>query len=186
VADLFAFTQAYAGEVGAAAGKTADQRARAGRVVFDLEVKRVPYRPEEVGDGFDGASPGELERRLVETVRAAGVAGRVAFRSFDHRSVRAVRRLAPDIPAAVLVAETAPVDPAALARQADAGTYCPGYDFLDEVQVRQLHAAGVRVVPWTVNEPEDWARLVLWGVDGITTDYPDRLASWLRENGITF
>jgi glycerophosphoryl diester phosphodiesterase len=184
VAELFAFAGAYAGDLGAAAGKTAGQRERAGCVRFDLELKRVPFRPGVVGDGFDGEAPGLLERRLVEVVRSEGMAGRSAVRSFDHRSVRAVRRLAPELPAAVLIAETAPVDPVALVRQADAQAYCPGFEFLDEPQVRRLHAAGVRVVPWTVNEPEDWERLVAWGVDGLTTDYPDRLAAWLRQQCI--
>ena len=78
------------------------------------------------------------------------------------------------------------MSPGELARAADAQVYCPGYEFLDAAQVRAAHAAGIRVLPWTVNEPSEWARLVEWGVDGITTDYPDRLAIWLRERGIVF
>ena len=67
----------------------------------------------------------------------------------------------------------------ALVRAADAQVYGPDFHFLDEEQVRQCHAAGVRVLPWTVNDPADWERLAAWGVDGITTDYPNRLAAWL-------
>ena len=37
------------------------------------------------------------------------------------------------------------------------------------------HALGLRVVPWTVNEAADMRRLMALGVDGITTDRPDRL-----------
>jgi len=44
----------------------------------------------------------------------------------------------------------------------------------------------VRVLPWTVNDPEHWLVLLGWGVDGITTDYPDRLARVLRERGVEF
>jgi glycerophosphoryl diester phosphodiesterase len=73
-----------------------------------------------------------------------------------------------------------PVEPAELARRADAAIYCPEYNFLDAASVAVLHAAGVRVLPWTVNRPADWARLIAWGVDGICTDYPDRLAEHLR------
>jgi glycerophosphoryl diester phosphodiesterase len=40
------------------------------------------------------------------------------------------------------------------------------------------------VIPWTVNEARDWERLVAWGVDGITTDYPDQLADWLRKQHV--
>jgi glycerophosphoryl diester phosphodiesterase len=151
-------------------------------VLFDLELKRVPYYPQTVGDDFDGEAPGLLERR----VRAAGVEGRTRVRSFDHRSVRAVKRVAPELAGAVLIEETAPVDPAALTRSAGADVYCPDYRFLDAAQVRACHAAGVRVLPWTVNDEADWLRLLDWGVDGITTDYPDRLADLLRRRGVEF
>jgi glycerophosphoryl diester phosphodiesterase len=184
--DLFGFAAAYAGEPGAAADKTTEQRRRARRVVFDLELKRVPYHPEVIGDTFDGEAPGLLEWRVAEAIRAAGVEARTRVRSFDHRCVRAVKQAAPDLTGAVLIAETAPVDPAALAKAAGADTYCPDYRFLDAAQVRACHAAGVRVLPWTVNEAADWRRLIDMGVDGITTDYPDRLAVLLRSRGIEF
>jgi glycerophosphoryl diester phosphodiesterase len=186
VAELFAFAEAYAGEMGERAGKSEGQRANVRRLRFDLELKRIPFRPEVIGDFFDGREPGLLEQTVVQAVRTSGMLERVSVRSFDHRSVLALHRLEPRLPAAVLVADTAPVSPALLARQADAGTYCPGLEFLDEAQVRQAHAEGIRVVPWTVNDPVDWVRLLEWGVDGITTDYPDRLAALLHERGIAF
>jgi glycerophosphoryl diester phosphodiesterase len=183
--DLFAFAAAYAGDLGRQAGKTEEQRAKAAQVRFDLEVKRTPFRPKFIGDGFDGDSPGLLEDRLVQEVLTAGVVGRTSVRSFDHRSVRAVRRLEPRLNAGVLIAETAPVSPAALAEQADAQDYCPDFRFLDQRIVEQCHAQGVRVLPWTVNETGDWQRLLDLGVDGITTDYPDRLAEFLRSKQIS-
>jgi glycerophosphoryl diester phosphodiesterase len=160
--------------------------ARGRDITFDLELKRVPYHPEVMGDAFDGESPGLLERRVAEVVAAANATDRTRVRSFDHRAVRAIRRLEPRLKAAILVAETAPVDPAALAKAAGADTYCPDYRFLDAAQVRACHAADVRVLPWTVNDEADWRRLIDWGVDGITTDYPDRLAELLRSLGIEF
>lgn len=173
LADLIAFVAAYAGEPGARAGKNEAQRAGAGRLVFDLELKRVPFRPEWIGDRFDGTGPGLLEERLADTIRAANLARRTVVRSFDHRSVRVLRRLEPLLTGAVLVAGTAPQDPARLVRDADAQLYCPEFTFLDESQVRRLHAEQIRVLPWTVNDRADCRRLLAWGVDGITTDCPD-------------
>jgi glycerophosphoryl diester phosphodiesterase len=184
--DLFAFADAYAGDAGGSAGKTAWQRERARRVCFALELKRVPQRPEYIGDGYDGSGPGLLEQCVVEAVRRAGVLERTTVRSFDHRCVYHLKRLEGTMRTALLVAGTAPVDPVALVRAAGADLYCPAAGFLDRAQLRGLHDAGVRVVPWTVNEAEDWERLLDWGVDGITTDYPDRLATLLRGRGVSF
>jgi glycerophosphoryl diester phosphodiesterase len=186
LADLFAFVEAYAGPPGEEAGKTAAQRTKARRFRFDLELKRVPFYPAVTGDEFDGTHAGLLEQTLVEQVRAAGMVGRTAVRSFDHRCVRVLRQLEPRLTAGVLVAETAPVAPSQLARQADAQFYCPSFQYLDAEQVRQLHGEGIRILPWTVNEPDAWLRLLDWGVDGITTDFPDRLAELLQERLITF
>jgi glycerophosphoryl diester phosphodiesterase len=183
LADLFDFARAYCGEMGCLAGKSDAMRDHARSIRFDLEIKRVPFRPETIGDGFDGSRCGRLEIAILEAVLAAGMLERTEVRSFDHRCVAALRRLEPRLAAAILVAETAPVSVADLARQAGAPTYCPSFSFLDEAQVRQAHAEGIRVVPWTVNEPEDWERLLGWGVDGICTDYPDRLAEFMQRRG---
>jgi glycerophosphoryl diester phosphodiesterase len=186
LADLFAFAKAYAGELGARAGKTEVQRRRAQQVGFDVELKRVPFYPHLIGDAFDGAAPGRLEEQVVQQIGESGVVERTVVRSFDHRAVRAVRQLEPRLTVAILIAETAPLAPAQLALLANAQIYCPDYRFLDQAQVRQLHAQGIRVLPWTANKPSHWQPLLDWGVDGITTDYPDRLATFLSERGIAF
>jgi glycerophosphoryl diester phosphodiesterase len=174
LAELFAFAADYAGELGRLAGKTATQRQHAASVRFDLELKYTPFRPQLSGDVSDSRGSALLEERLLEIVRAAGMIERTSVRSFDHRCMRALRQAEPRLTAGVLIAGTAPVAPADLVLRADAQVYCPDFEFLDQEQVRQCHAAGIRVVPWTVNEPADGQRLLDWGVDGITTDYPDR------------
>jgi glycerophosphoryl diester phosphodiesterase len=178
--DLLAFVEAYA----KSSEKTPGQKASAASLRFDLELKRVPFYPAYIGDEFDGVEGALLERQVLAAVKTAGVIERTTVRSFDHRSVLALRRMEPRLTGAVLVAHTAPIAPAELARLADASVYCPGFEFLDAAQVRQAHQAGVRVLPWTVNEPADWARLIEWGVDGITTDYPDRLAVFLGRTSV--
>ncbi len=186
LADLFAFAAGYAGELGQRAGKSDGQRERAARATFDLELKRIPFHPEAIGDGFDGEGPALLEQRVLEAVAAAGVEGRTAVRSFDHRCVRALCRAEPRLVGAVLIAHTMPTAPEELVRAAEAQVYCPDYLSLDEATVRRLHRAGARVVPYTVNEPGAWERLLAWGVDGTCTDYPDRLAAFLRRGGFEF
>lgn len=47
--------------------------------------------------------------------------------------------------------------------------------------IQRAHARGMHVHVWTVNEIEDMKRLIAWGVDGLITDYPDRLLALLEE-----
>ncbi len=186
LADLFAFAAAYAGPLGERAGKSPGQRARAGRVRFDLELKRVPFHPEYIGDDYLGTGPGLLERRILEVVRAAGVVARTTVRSFDHRCVGHLLALETGLMGAVLIEGMAPVRPGGLTWEVGATLYCPNYRFLDPEQVGEAHSAGARVLPWTANEENVWRRLLEMGVDGITTDHPDRLATCLREWGVGY
>jgi glycerophosphoryl diester phosphodiesterase len=184
MSELFAFAADYAEAPGRLAGKTPAQQQRTRRVVLDFELKRKPFWPQHIGDTFDGSTAGTLERRVVEEVQRAGMLDRVRIRSFDHRTLRAIRALEPGLPTAALMAQTAPVRPGDLLEAAGATMYCPHYHFVDAEVVRQVHEANKRIVPWTVNGSPEWQWLVDWGVDGITTDFPDQLLKWLRKRRI--
>ena len=45
--------------------------------------------------------------------------------------------------------------------------------------MERAQAAGIAVVPWTVNQEADLGRMIDWGVDGVITDYPDRAMALL-------
>lgn len=60
----------------------------------------------------------------------------------------------------------------------------PGYvPYTTPQMVREAHAAGMLVIPWTVNDEPTMRSLLDAGVDGIITDYPDRLRAVLAERG---
>lgn len=167
LADFFAFVVAYAGELGQQAGKTASQQERARRLIFDLELKALPIWPQQ--------PTGELEQIVAQAIDRAGTLSRCRVRSFDHRMVAWIKKLVPALETAILIAATAPIAPEELAQQAGAAWYCPDGHFVDEEQIARCHAAGIRVLPWTVNDPDHWRQLLAWGIDGITTDFPERL-----------
>ena len=52
--------------------------------------------------------------------------------------------------------------------------YSPYYPLVDENLIGEAHAKGMKVIPWTVNDPNQMKRLLKMGVDGLITDYPDR------------
>lgn len=59
--------------------------------------------------------------------------------------------------------------------------YSPNYQLVDAKLVSELHEKGVKIIPWTVNDEKEAARLLKLGVDGIITDYP-QLADKFRNN----
>ena len=55
---------------------------------------------------------------------------------------------------------------------------------LTPASIDEAHALGLIVMPWTVNDPADMARLMDWKVDGVITDYPDRARQVMADKGI--
>ncbi|MEI8257102.1 MAG: glycerophosphodiester phosphodiesterase family protein [Deltaproteobacteria bacterium] len=174
LADVFDFTASYA----TSALKTAAQRANARRVRFNVETKRNPDVPATIGDGFDGVHPAVFETSLAALVAGRGLVSRVIVQSFDHRSLWAIRTLEPGLTLSALTLGTVPF--AALAA-AGASIWSPNIGFVTRASVDAAHAAGLRVIPWTVNLPDTVRQLVGHGVDGVISDRPDMvLASTVR------
>lgn len=119
-------------------------------------------------------------RRVTEPIAAAGLVDRVVVQSFSPETVAALAEAAPGLRRGLLVLE---VVPDLLEQCAELGVVtCNPHGLLllrEPALVDRLHAAGLLVVVWTLNEPEHWAAAVDLGVDGIITDRPDRLAGWL-------
>ncbi|MFN2495121.1 MAG: glycerophosphodiester phosphodiesterase family protein [Pseudonocardiaceae bacterium] len=62
----------------------------------------------------------------------------------------------------------------------------PGYEpYTTPGLVARAHDAGMLVIPWTVNDMPTMASLMDAGVDGLITDYPDRLRELMAQRGFT-
>jgi glycerophosphoryl diester phosphodiesterase len=53
--------------------------------------------------------------------------------------------------------------------------YSPRYALVTGSMITYLHRKNIAVIPWTVNDPDDMKEYIEMGVDGIITDYPERL-----------
>ena len=94
--------------------------------------------------------------------------------SFNHRDLEEVSRIDPRIRLGVLVAGL-PMDDAAFA--AALGAYSAHFSLksIDRRFVEDAHSRGLRVFVFTVNHPEDISRMEGLGVDGVFTNYPERV-----------
>ena len=145
-------------------------------VQFNIEIKIFGERPD--------LTPGpELFTRLIyDLIRNHKLERRAIVQSFDPRTLRAMKRLDPSIPRGALFETERDWD--GVAREFEATILSPEYRLVSRERVSKAHAAGQRVIPWTVNRPNDWAKLADAGVDAIISDDPERLIRWLEERGL--
>ena len=111
---------------------------------------------------------------LLATLDHGPAPHRYAVHSFDHRLVARLGQLRPGLRRGVLLSAYL-VDPVSAMRAVGATTLWQEWHFVDEELVRTVHAAGLAVVAWTVNELADLRRLAQLGVDGLCGNYPDRI-----------
>ncbi len=143
-----------------------------GKFWFNIETKSFPDHPELT------PPPAEFVKLVLAEIRKHHLESRVILQSFDFRTLREMKKIAPEIALSALY-EGAPKDFAAIAREAGAGIVSPEFHLVTPEQVRAAHAAGLQVVPWTADAVADWDRLIAAGVDAIITDDPASLLAHL-------
>lgn len=203
-AQQFSGQRAVDGERIPTFAEVADLVAKSGKPArFNLETKLSPDKPDETVDADTFA------RLVVEAVRAAGLALRVTIQSFDWRTLLAAKKLAPEIETVCLTYKAtledrveagsrrpsvwlAGLDPRdfggsipRLVATTGCGTWSPYFRELDAAAVAEAHAAGLKVVPWTINDSADMARIIDMKVDGLITDYPDRARKVMADKGLS-
>ena len=114
-----------------------------------------------------GADPAAGTLALLR--RPGAMRERSAVHAFDHRLIAEARRTAADVPRGVLEVSY-PVDRLAAATAVDARDLWRHWEYVDEELVTAAHAAGKRVIAWTVNDPAVMAHFAAIGVDGLCTD----------------
>lgn len=103
------------------------------------------------------------------------------IQSFDFDVLKHFHKTYPKVPLAALVYKSGAWEQQFEELGFTPEIYSPYHQLVDKKMVTELHEAGVKIIPWTVNEEKDAARLLKIGVDGIITDYPE-LADKFRNN----
>jgi glycerophosphoryl diester phosphodiesterase len=171
-------------------------------VRFNIEIKTDPTKPDLTVD------PNRFAQLAVDAIRLGKAGRRSTIQSFDWRGLIEARRLAPEIATGCLSIESnnmdtvgrasgqpspwlAGLDLAAhggsvprLASQAGCAVWSPFWRNATAENVKEAHALGLKVVPWTVNNSSEMTRLIDIGVDGLITDYPDRALPVLAAKGL--
>jgi glycerophosphoryl diester phosphodiesterase len=171
-------------------------------VRFNIETKIEPTDPEGT------VAPDRFVLALLAAIRGADMESRVTIQSFDWRTLVLVKKLAPEIPLVALT-DQQPGEDTMEPGKDGASVWLGGFDVDDHggsvprtvkalgaaiwsphagdltpASIKEAHALGLTIIPWTVNEPKDMERAIASGVDGLISDYPARLRELLQSKGM--
>lgn len=123
-------------------------------------------------------APG-TEEAVVSAIHGAGALARCNVICFDLGVLLAVRKFNPDIALGYLFDKRMP-SAVARAVSAGAGTILPRANRVTAKLIAEARRHNLKVVTWTVNDAKQMKRLMALGVDGIMSNFPDRLAAMVR------
>lgn len=141
-------------------------------VIYNIEIKA---RPDQ--DGVLQPPPSKLIDLVMDIVKSRNIGNRFYIQSFDVRQIQEVHKRYPGVATGFL---TSKKDASLEANLKEIGftpdIYSPHYKLATKELVAEVHAKGMKFVPWTVNTLEEMKHLKAMGVDGIITDYPNLFA----------
>jgi glycerophosphoryl diester phosphodiesterase len=140
--------------------------------------EKLAYFVELKVDG-DESRREQLIKAVVKELKDAKALERSVLISFDEPSLILARKLHPTVATGFLYSEFLH-DALERAKRLKTNHILPRKDRVTGDLVEEAHAAGMAVVAWTADRLDEFRKLVVWQVDGVATNYPDRLLEFYQ------
>ncbi|CAJ1004181.1 MULTISPECIES: glycerophosphodiester phosphodiesterase family protein [Bacillales] len=140
-----------------------------GKIGILIELKSPELYP-----GVESKVADALQKRGMDKARSA----KVIVQSFHFESLKRFHKLLPDIPIGVLTNKASHLTDAMLDEFATYANYVnPSRNLVTADLTDRIHERGMQVFAWTVRKRAEVNPLLIAGVDGIITDFPDYVPS---------
>jgi glycerophosphoryl diester phosphodiesterase len=146
------------------------------------------YRPTVTIELKDQLGAAQEAEALVPLIQASGIQDRIIVQSFSIAGIDRVKALDPSIRTLYLTSQIPGARAAlnaAIRKGHDIVAPSAGQAALDAAYVQDAHAAGIEVVPWTVDTQAELQRVTALGVDGLITNFPGCLLQLQSRLGAT-
>lgn len=145
-------------------------------VNYNIEIKSHPG-----GDGIFHPAPALFTAMVLRVIDGENLLNRVTIQSFDPRSLEYAKLYAPNLSIALLVESEQPLKDYEKMLSFTPAIFSPNHELVDSKMVEWAHKRGMQIIPWTVNTPAAIEKMIQLGVDGIISDYPDRVAQYKKQ-----
>jgi len=114
-----------------------------------------------------------FEEEVLRQIRGRGLESNVVIVSFIEEALRKVREMDEEVETGLIYVRHK--NPIRAALDLKASYLLPLYRFTHTANLKQAHDNGLKVIVWTINDPEEVSQYIKKGVDGIASDRPDIL-----------
>ena len=151
-------------------------KAKNSGVKFNIEIKANPKY-----DAIYTPKPKEFVQLVLNIIKQYGVFERTNLQSFDIRILEEIKKQAPEMRLALLVDENETIEGKLSRLSFMPEIISPYFKLLDAKTINTYQLKEIQVIPWTVNSEKDMQLMIDYQVDGIITDYPDKLIEVLKK-----
>ncbi|MBQ5983740.1 MAG: calcineurin-like phosphoesterase C-terminal domain-containing protein [Bacteroidales bacterium] len=145
-------------------------------VRYNIEIKSTTRKDE----GTYCPVYTEFVDLCIPLLESKDLGDRLVIQSFDLRALNYMHEKYPSIFLSYLTSKESSVETLLDKLGFIPDWWSPNYHDVTAENVAYCHEHGIKVVPWTVDEPEDIARMISYGVDAIISNYPDRIMKQTR------
>ena len=146
------------------------------KIRYNIEIKS-----QIVGDQIFHPKFNEFVDLVVSDIRSKNIESRVTIQSFDFRVLKYLKNQYPSFKISMLVNENYNFSNIFDDLGFYPDIYSPNFKNLTYEIVKKVQEKKIQVIPWTVNSYDDIAKILELGVNGIISDYPDRVKYLLDE-----
>lgn len=143
---------------------------------FNIEIKRKASN-----DNIFHPSAEVFANLVMTEIKKAGISEKTSVQSFDIDTLELIHNSDPSIPLVYLVEQNSAKKNLKNLSFIPA-IYSPHYSLVNKKLVKFCHKKGMLLIPWTVNKKKKMKQLIELGVNGIISDYPDKLLKVVRKN----
>lgn len=144
-------------------------------VQYSIEIKRKPER-----DGKMHAAVTDFVDLVYKVIEESDLVDRCLIQSFDVETLQILHKRYPEMRLVYLIENQDPFEENMKALGFTPEVYSPDFTLLDHELVNKVHEENMLIVPWTVNDREDIKSCLEKDIDGIISDYPDRVFHLLK------
>jgi glycerophosphoryl diester phosphodiesterase len=143
------------------------------KILLNIEIKKDAYDPQN--------KKGGVEEKTVKLVEKYNMNSQVLVSSFNPLIVKRVKEFAPDISTAILYRYGINKKLIKVFNNLNVDAINPGKRFFTKKATVEVHQSDLKINIYTINQKREMKKFIKMGVDGIITNYPDRLFEVMDE-----